>query len=79
MAKTPSFMKGKYTKSKDEKMDSRLMKKAGFDKEHIAWNMKNMACEIISHDSKEADHGAVQSVTERVVSRLIGFLAQEVT
>jgi hypothetical protein len=33
MAKTPSFMKGKYTKSKDEKMDSRLTKKAGLDKE----------------------------------------------
>ncbi len=29
MAKTPSFMKGKYTKSKDEKMDARLMKKGG--------------------------------------------------
>jgi hypothetical protein len=29
MAKTPSFMKGKYTKSKDEKMDARLMRKAG--------------------------------------------------
>ena len=29
MAKTPSFMKGKYTKSKDEKMDARLLKKAG--------------------------------------------------
>ena len=36
MAKTPAFMKGKYTKSKDEKMDSRLMKKAGFDKEDKA-------------------------------------------
>ena len=33
MAKTPSFMKGKYTKSKDEKMDARLTKKAGLDKE----------------------------------------------
>ena len=30
---TPSFMKGKYTKSKDEKMDSRLTKRAGLDKE----------------------------------------------
>ena len=30
---TPSFMKGKYTKSKDEKMDSRLMKRANLDKE----------------------------------------------
>lgn len=29
MGKTPSFMKGKYTKSKDEKMDARLMRKAG--------------------------------------------------
>lgn len=29
MAKTPSFMKGKYTKAKDEKMDARLMRKAG--------------------------------------------------
>jgi hypothetical protein len=29
MAKTPSFMKGKYTKSKDEKMDARLMRRAG--------------------------------------------------
>lgn len=29
MAKEPSFMKGKYTKSKDEKMDSLLLKKAG--------------------------------------------------
>ena len=29
MSKTPSFMKGKYTKSKDEKMDARLMRKAG--------------------------------------------------
>ena len=28
-----SFMKGKYTKSKDEKMDARLTKKAGLDKE----------------------------------------------
>ena len=34
---TPSFMKGKYTKSKDEKMDSRLLKKAGLtDKEEKA-------------------------------------------
>jgi hypothetical protein len=33
MAKSPSFMKGKYTKSKDEKMDARLTKKAGLDKE----------------------------------------------
>lgn len=34
---TPSFMKGKYTKSKDEKMDARLMKKAGLtDKEEKA-------------------------------------------
>jgi len=30
---TPSFMKGKYTKSKDEKMDARLTKRAGLDKE----------------------------------------------
>lgn len=30
---TPSFMKGKYTKSKDEKMDARLMKRAKLDKE----------------------------------------------
>lgn len=29
MAKTPPFMKGKYTKAKDEKMDARLMRKAG--------------------------------------------------
>ena len=29
MAKTPAFMKGKYTKSKDEKMDARLMRRAG--------------------------------------------------
>lgn len=33
MAKTPSFMKGKYTKGKDEKMDARLMKKAGLEDE----------------------------------------------
>lgn len=34
---TPSFMKGKYTKSKDEKMDARLLKKAGLtDKEEKA-------------------------------------------
>ena len=33
MAKKPPFMKGKYTKSKDEKMDARLTKKAGLDKE----------------------------------------------
>lgn len=33
MAKEPSFMKGKYTKSKDEKMDARLTKKAGLEKE----------------------------------------------
>lgn len=33
MAKTPSFMKGKYTKAKDEKMDARLTKRAGLDKE----------------------------------------------
>lgn len=31
MSKTPSFMKGKYTKSKDEKMDARLMRKAGIN------------------------------------------------
>lgn len=31
MAKTPSFMKGKYTKSKDEKMDARLLRKAGIN------------------------------------------------
>jgi hypothetical protein len=30
---TPSFMKGKYTKSKDEKMDARLLKRAAFGKE----------------------------------------------
>ena len=31
MAKSPSFMKGKYTKAKDEKMDARLMRKAGIN------------------------------------------------
>jgi hypothetical protein len=31
MAKTPSFMKGKYTKAKDEKMDARLMRKSGIN------------------------------------------------
>ena len=31
MAKTPSFMKGKYTKSKDEKMDAHLLRKAGIN------------------------------------------------
>jgi hypothetical protein len=27
------FMKGKYTESKDEKKDAKMMKKAGFDKD----------------------------------------------
>lgn len=27
--KVPPFMKGKYTKAKDEKMDARLMRRAG--------------------------------------------------
>jgi hypothetical protein len=30
---TPSFMKGEYTKAKDEKKDARLKKRAGLDKE----------------------------------------------
>ena len=30
---TPSFMKGEYTKPKDEKKDKAMLKKAGLDKE----------------------------------------------
>jgi hypothetical protein len=36
MDKKPSFMKGKYTESKDKKKDAGMLKKAGFDKDEKA-------------------------------------------
>jgi hypothetical protein len=72
MAKTPSFMKGKYTKSKDEKMDARLMRKAGitdkddkadFEKLDKAHGKKKKPKTIA--EDKKVDLGIIKKVKKK--------------